>query len=400
MVSRRQALRGFAQLLIASPLLAGYREANATSAIGAALEEKLDDLINMFDFAKLAQSKLDPVAWDYLSEGGQDEVSLRDNREAFEDIIIRPRILTDVHQIDVSTDFLGGKLDCPIFICPAGGKNCFYANGELEVAKAAAQSKSLMITNGGIDDYLTSGKGPSNWWQVTTGGQFRNRNTILNFVEKLEDMGASGICFTVDTMHVSHRERSIRNRLVRRWCETGIPRDADGNLIYKPTDRPWRTGGYPQRSFPTPTWDTLHQIQDATDLPLMIKGVLTAEDTEKCLQYGASAIVVSNHGARQQDHLGATVEALPECVQAAKGRIPVLVDGGFRRGTDILKALSLGATAVGVARPYLWGLACFGQEGVARVLELLRVELALDMGLAGVAKTSEIDSTLTRIRRR
>ena len=398
MISRRQAIRAFAQLLLSSPLLAGQKQAAETAGGAQNSEEQLHDLINVFDFAKLAQSKLDPVAWDYMAEGSQDEISLRDNRKAFERIIIRPKILTDVHKIDLSTNLLGQKLDYPIFVCPAGGKNCFFTNGEEEVGKGAAHSRALMITNGGIDDYLTSGRGPSNWWQVTTGGQFRTRNTMLNFVEKLEDMGAAGICFTVDNMHVSHRERSIRNRLVRRWCETGVPRDAEGNLIYKKEDRPWRTGRYPERPFPTPTWETVRRLRDMTDLSIVIKGVLTAEDTEKCVEYGMSAVVVSNHGARQQDHLGGTIEALPECVRAAKGRIPVLVDGGFRRGTDVLKALSLGATAVGVARPYLWGLTCFGQEGVSRVLELLRVELALDMGMAGVARISDIDGTLTRIR--
>ena len=283
MISRRQGFKAFAQLLLSSPLLAGQKQTAGTTEVGPGGEEQLYDLINVFDFAKL-----DPVAWDYMAEGSQDEISLRDNRKAFERIIIRPKILTDVHKIDLSTDLLGQKLDFPIFVCPAGGKNCFFPNGEEEVAKGAAHSKTLMITNGGIDDYLTSGRGPSNWWQVTTGGRFRNRNTMLNFVEKLEDVGAAGICFTVDNMHVSHRERSIRNRLVRRWCETGVPRDADGNLIYKEEDRPWRTGRYPER--PTPTWDTVRQLREMTDLSIVIKGVLTAEDTEKCVEYGVPVI--------------------------------------------------------------------------------------------------------------
>ena len=256
----------------------------------------------------------------------------------------------------------------------------------------------MMITNGGIDALLTSGQGPKNWWQLTTGGQFRTKNMMLNFVEKLEDMGAAGICFTVDIMHTSHRERSIRHRFVRRWCETGIPRDAQGSLIYRPGETAWRPGNYPERPFPTATWDTVRRLRDATDLPIIIKGILTAEDTEKCVQTGMSAVIVSSHGARQLDHVGAPIEALPECVEAAAGKMPVMVDGGFRRGTDILKALALGATAVGIARPYLWGLVSCGQRGVSRVLELLRTELALDMGMAGVAKISDIDRKLVRWR--
>jgi isopentenyl diphosphate isomerase/L-lactate dehydrogenase-like FMN-dependent dehydrogenase len=255
-----------------------------------------------------------------------------------------------------------------------------------------------MITNGGIDQFLTSGSGPQNWWQLTTGGELRTKNTMENFVEKLEDMGCGAICFTVDIMHVSNRERSIHNKFVRRWCDAGIPRDANGKLIYKEGEEAWTTGQFPSRPFPTPTWETVQQLRDLTELPIVLKGILTAEDTAKAVKTGMSAVVVSNHGARQLDYVGGTIEALPECVEAAGGKIPVLVDGGFRRGADVLKALALGATAVGVARPYLWGLAAFGQPGVERVLQLLRTELALDMGMAGVAKISDIDRKLVRIR--
>lgn len=392
--SRRQALRRFTQFLLASPVLAG--------ALAEAAEDSqlppLEDLINVFDFAKAAEAKLDPVAWDYLAEGGGDEAALRDNRRAFENLIIRPRFLTDVHKIDITTELFGKQLNAPIFIDPAGGKNCFLQNGELEVAKAAAASGHLMITNGGIDEFLTSGNGPKNWWQVTTGGEFRTKNTMANFVERLEDMGCGAICFTVDIMLVSNRERSIHNKFVRRWCDSGIPRDPNGNLIYKEGDAAWVTGEFPSRPFPTPTWETVQQLRDMTELPIILKGILTAEDTAKAVEAGMSAVVVSNHGARQLDHVGGTIEALPECVEAAAGKIPVLIDGGFRRGTDILKALALGATAVGVARPYLWGLATYGQQGVERVLQLLRAELALDMGMSGVARIGDIDRKLVRFR--
>jgi 4-hydroxymandelate oxidase len=214
-------------------------------------------------------------------------------------------------------------------------------------------------------------------------------------VKRLEGLGCAGICFTVDIMRVSHRERDMRNQLERSWCETGIPaRDASGRL--PAAKNPWRAGVYPQRSGPTPTWQSLSELCSATKLPVILKGVMTAEDGDRAVQYGARAVIVSNHGARQLDHVGATIEALPEVVAAVNGRIPVLIDGGIRRGTDILKALALGAKAVCVARPYLYGLAAFGQRGVERVLELLRTELALDMGLAGVAGLGAIDKTLVR----
>lgn len=392
-LSRREALQNLAGFFLSSPLLSGQG--------GLPPRDPLLEPINVFDFKKLAKAKLDPIAWDYMAEGGKDEVSLRENRKAFERLILRPRWLTDVHKIDLTTELLGHTMKYPIYICPAGGKNCFYPDGEAETARGAAAAEAHMITNGGIDELMQSGKGPKTCWHYTIGGQFRTKNTMLNFVERVEDGGYSGICFTVDNMLVSHRERSIRNRFVRTWCnEGGVPRDARGKVIHRASDEDkiWRSDVYPSRPFPTATWDTVRQLRDMTDLPIIIKGVMTGEDTELCARHGMSAAVVSNHGARQLDHTGSTIEALPECVQAAGGKIPVLIDGGFRRGTDILKALALGARAVGIARPYLWGLTGFGSRGVARVLELMRVELALDMGMSGVAKISDIDRRLVRIR--
>jgi len=366
------------------------------SAFGLAQDDQLLEPASVMDFAPLAKRKLDPIAWDYLELGAEDEVSLRDNRAAFDRIILRPRALVDVHKIDLSLELFGQKLAFPILLDPAGGKNCFHADGENVVARSAAAAKALQITNGGIEKLVESGRGPA-WWQVTTGGQLRNAATMKAFVKPLEDRGCSGICFTTDIMYVSHRERNIRNKLERGWCESGLPaRDAQGNL---PRARnPERAGMYPSRPFPTPTWETLREFRSLTKLPIVLKGLLTAEDAKLAVEHGAAGIIVSNHGARQLDHVGATIEALPEVVQAVNGKIPVLCDGGFRRGTDILKALALGAKAVCVARPYLYGLAAFGQPGVERVIELLRTELALDMGLAGVPNLAAISRNLVRIR--
>lgn len=387
---RREVLRQLAAFMLASPLLSEVEKPELTDST---------KLANVFDFRELARKLIDPVAFDYMDEGGKDEISLVENRLAFRRVILRPRFLTDVHNIDVSTQLLGRKLDFPVFVCPAGGKNCFRRDGEEETARGAALANAMYISNGGVEDYLASGDAPKHWWQYTTGGQFRTQDTMLDFVERLEDSSCSGICFTVDNMLVSHRERSIHNGLVRTWCNLGeIPRDDDGNLIRKPNDRTWTTGQYPSRVSPTPTWETVKQLRDMTDLKIMLKGLMIAEDVEKAVEIGADTVVVSNHGARQLDHTGSTIEALPECVDAAAGRIPVLVDGGFRRGTDILKALAMGATAVGIARPYLWGMTCYGPDGVARVLELLKTELALDMGMSGVARIADIDASLIRWR--
>jgi isopentenyl diphosphate isomerase/L-lactate dehydrogenase-like FMN-dependent dehydrogenase len=395
-MTRRKAVLQFLEFLAASPLLLADRKHSE-------LGDPLLVPANIFDFAKLAKAKLDPLAWDYIDEGSEDERALYDNRSAFNNILIRPHfLLNDVSKIDVSTTLFGKKLNHPIFICPTGGKNCALKNGEQETAYGAGASDTMMITNGGINDILAAGKGPKIWWQFTTAAEFRTKNQMTAFTEKLQDQGCTGISVTVDIYQVSHRERSIHNGFSRNWCQgNGIPRNEKGELRYNPDDVIWTTGDFPQaRTLATPTWDTLQRLRESSgDLPVIVKGVMTAEDTERAVKYGLSGVVVSNHGARQLDQVGGTIEALPECVKAANGKIPVLIDGGFRRGTDIFKALALGASAVGIGRPYLWGMAAFGRNGVARVIELLRAELGTDMGMAGVGKLSQIDSTFVRIRK-
>jgi len=383
-MNRRLAFRHLAGMFGAAPF--------------AALAQQVKDPVNVFEFAALAKTKLDPLAWDYLEGGSEDEASLHDNRAGFRNIILRPRMLVDTSKVDLSTNLLGSPLEYPIILDPAGGKNCFFPKGELEVSRAAGKAKALHITNGGIEETLQQGTAAKDWWQLTTGGGLlTNKARTKTFVTRLEEQGCKGICFTVDIMHVSHREREIRNKLERSWCESGLPkRDAQGRMPVAQT--PWVKDSYPSKPGPLPTWETLQDLCSATSLPVIVKGIMTAEDGDRCVRYGAKAVVVSNHGARQQDHVGGTIEALPEVVKAVNGRIPVLVDGGFRRGTDILKGLALGASAVCIARPYLYGMACFGQAGVERVLEILRVELALNMALAGVPNLRAIDRSLVRIR--
>jgi 4-hydroxymandelate oxidase len=392
-MNRRQVLLRFCQFLAASPLLRADKKYNE-------LTELLKQ-VNVFDFAKVAKTKLDPVAWDYLDEGSDDEASLRANRSRFDNLIIRPHfLLHDVASIDASISLFGKSLPEPFYLSVTGGKNCFVPNGEQETAMAAGTANAMMITNGGISDVLASGKGPKVWWQYTTAAEFRNKSQMTEFANRLEDQGCSAISVTVDIYVVSHRERSMHNGLVRSWCQMrGVPRDEKGALLYHPDDVLWTAGDIPQpRPFPTPTWDTLQQLREASKIPVLVKGVLTAEDTERAVKHGLSGVIVSNHGGRQLDQVGATIEALPECVAAANGKIPVLVDGGFRRGTDMFKALALGASAVGIGRPYLWGLAAFGQAGVVRIVEILRAELSAVMGMAGTAKVSQIDRSFVRSR--
>jgi len=375
----------------ASPFLNSQEKAPAPAIDW---DDPLYGPVSVMDFAKVAKTKLDPVAWDYLEGGSEDELTLRENRAAFDNFILRPKMLTDVSKIDTSLELLGAKIEFPILLDPAGGKNCFFRGGELETAKGAAAAHALQITNGGIDDLIDSGKAPT-FWQLTTGGNLMNKTVMRAFVKRLEAQGCKAICFTVDIMHVSKREREMRNRIERSWCESGLPaRDASGKLPKAVNF--WKAGVWPARPGGTPTWETLSELCSATSLPVVVKGIMTAEDGDLCVRHGAKGVIVSNHGARQLDQIGATVEALPEVVDAVAGRIPVLIDGGIRRGTDVLKCLALGASAVCVARPYLYGLTAFGQRGVSRVFEILKAELALSMGLTGVANLAAIDKTLVR----
>jgi 4-hydroxymandelate oxidase len=392
-MNRRQALLQFSQFLAASPLLRADKKYS-----------ELTDLlkqVNVFDFANRAKAKLDPLAWDYLDEGSDDEASLRANRSQFDNLIIRPHfLLNDVASIDTSISLFGNSLPQPFYLSVTGGKNCFVPNGEQQTAIASGTANAMMITNGGISDVLASGKGPKAWWQYTTANEFRNKSQMAEFANRLEDQGCSAISVTVDIYVVSHRERSMHNGLVRSWCQMrGVPRNEKGELLYHPDDVLWTAGDLPlPRPFPTPTWDTLQQMREVSKIPVVVKGIMTAEDTERAVKHGLSGVIVSNHGGRQLDQVGATIEALPECVAAANGKIPVLVDGGFRRGTDMFKALALGASAVGIGRPYLWGLAAFGPAGVVRIVEILRAELAAVMGMAGTARISQIDRSFVRTR--
>ncbi|MBK7926786.1 MAG: alpha-hydroxy-acid oxidizing protein [Bryobacterales bacterium] len=393
MMTRRQAARALVSMFGAAPF-AHTQAPIASDPNSIDWSDPLYGPVSVMDFAKVAKTKLDPLAWDYLEGGSEDELTLRENVDAYSNWIIRPRMLTDVHTIDTSLELFGSKIEYPILLDPAGGKNCFHQGGEIAVSKAAANAKALHITNGGIDDLIDAGTAPE-FWQLTTGGQLGSTAAMRAFVKRLEAQGCKGICFTVDIMHVSKREREMRNKLERSWCEAGLPaRDGSGRLPV--AKNPWRAGVWPSRPQSTPTWATLSELCSATKLPVIVKGIMTAEDGDLCVKHGAKAVMVSNHGARQLDQLGATIEALPEVVAAVNGRIPVLLDGGIRRGTDVLKALAIGAKAVCIARPYLYGLTAFGQRGVERVLQILKSELALSMGLAGVANLSAIDSKLVR----
>jgi isopentenyl diphosphate isomerase/L-lactate dehydrogenase-like FMN-dependent dehydrogenase len=393
-LSRRYAVRKLIAMF-GAPNILGAQQGSAAgrNAPLPAVDDPLLDPVNVMDFAKIAQRKLDPVAWDYLEGGSEEESSLRDNIEGYKKLILRPKALTGVGKIDTSLDLFGLKLDYPILLDPTGGKTCFWPNGEIVTAEAAAREKTVYVS-ASISEFTKTGKGPKNFYLTTNLG---SKDMMKLLVQRAEEQGASAIVFTIDIFFYPHKERNFRNNFDRGWCGPGVPaRDALGRLPLGRNLERVHVGNWlmdSQRG-PTPTWETVKELMSLTKLPVIIKGVMTKEAAQQAVATGVAGVIVSNHGGRQLDHTGGTIEALPEVVEGAAGKIPVLLDGGIRRGTDVLKALALGAKAVLIGRPYCYGLAAFGAPGVERVLQILRSELVNNMGLCGVGSLKEIDRSL------
>ncbi len=387
--------REFLKFLTGSPLLAAlglplslrgqYLENNE---IGETLITEVDEALNVFDFERLAKDKLPPAHWGYLVSGVEDNATLRANREAFGNYHLRPRRLVDVSRIDMTRTLFGIRWDSPIFLCPAASQKAYHPEGEVAVARAAKSRGHLQILSTGTTSSLeevNTARGAPVWFQLYTQGWEITRS----FVRRAEAAGCPVLVLTVDQLRPEQNSETQFRYLredTRSCVQCHDPDDRlrnkrmfDGvNLQARESDRDQLT------------WDIVGKLRDITDMKIVLKGIVTREDAQFCLNYGVDGIIVSNHGGRAQESGWATLDSLPEVVEAVGGRIPVMVDSGFRRGTDIFKALALGATAVGIGRPYLWGLAAFGQEGVERVLELLRLELELAMMSVGARTLSEI----------
>ena len=344
--------------------------------------------INVFEFEELARERLHPALWNNYSAGANDEVTLRENRAAFERLQLRPRVLVDVTDIDLRTTLLGTSVAVPIGVAPAGPVDgAARAEGECATARAAGALGALMIANTGsarpLEEIAGAATGPL-WFQLYFSSRTRTRAEWL--VQRAERAGFQAIVVTVDSPVFGYKDRSERSEEWFDWPPAG-------NLVDAP---PPDDGGETDDGAPI-TWADIEWLRTVTRLPLVLKGILTAEDAVLGVERGGVAgIVVSNHGGRQLDTVAPTIDALPEVVEAVAGRCEVYLDGGVRRGTDVLKALALGARAVFVGRPVLWGLAVAGSEGAQHVLELLRDELEQALALTGRSTLSSIDGSLVR----
>ncbi len=349
---------------------------------------------NVLDLEGIAKRRLPAAVYDYYAGGAGDEQTLRANRAAFQEVFLRPRALVDVARIDTSTTALGTPIAMPVMVAPTAYQRMAHPEGELATARAAGELGTIMVASTiatrSLEEIAGAATGPL-WFQLYVQPE---RKISIDLARRAEAAGYRALCLTVDTPHLGKRERDVRNRFT---LPPGITmRNFEGELSRMP--RSPQGSGFTLAASklldPSLTWDAIAWLKRETRLPIVVKGVIAAEDAALAIDAGASAIVVSNHGGRQLDGCEPTLRALPHVVRAAAGRVEVYMDGGIRRGIDVLKALALGARAVLVGRPVLWGLAAAGQEGVRYALEMLRSELELSMALAGCPRVDSIGPEL------
>ncbi|MEY2877816.1 MAG: hypothetical protein RLZZ15_196 [Verrucomicrobiota bacterium] len=366
------------------------RPAAASAAIPAAATPPAP--IDVPDYEKLAPARLTPMAWNYFSGGAQDEFTVGWNRDAYARLRLKPRVLVDVSQLDTGVTLFGQRLPHPILLAPTAYHRLAHPEGELATARGAAAAEATFVVSTSsttsVEDIAAAAAG-SLWFQLYAQ---RDREFSLAIIRRAEAAGCRVLVITVDSPVLGPRYREARDRFtlpagVERANLRGLPTATGGhrateNSIYSPL------------LDPRLTWKDIAWLRGQTKLPVVLKGVMNPDDAARAADLGVAGVIVSNHGGRNLDTLPATIDALPEVVAKVGGKIPVLVDGGIRRGTDVLKAIALGASAVLIGRAYLCGLAVDGATGVTRVVNILRRELEAAMALTGRTSLKEIDASV------
>ena len=341
--------------------------------------------VNVADYERLAEQALEPGVFGYVAGGAEDEWTLRQNRAAFGRWVLRPRVLVDVETVTTETTVLGGTVSMPVLVAPTAYQRLVHPDGEAASARAAAAVGTVFchstLSSLRPAELAAATPGARRWFQLYWSA---DRGFTRALVQEAAATGYEAIALTVDLPRAGRRERDLRTAFV---IPAELPLPNVSASFDRPVDPGTGLGAVVDRTL---TWRDLEWLHDVSSLPLVVKGVLTGEDADLACEHGARAVVVSNHGGRQLDGVAASLDALPEVVDAVAGRVEVLVDGGVRRGGDVLKALALGARATLVGRAALWGLAVAGEQGVRRVLELLRDETALGLSLLGCASPAAV----------
>jgi len=397
--------RRFIQFIAASPLFAG----TALSALAEEMPERPADpfvwaprdynhliaspkeALDVFDFEPVMRKNVPPAHFGYMASGVDDDVTLRANREGFLKFQLRPRRLVDVSKVDMSTEILGQRYETPIIIAPTGGHRGYNADGEQGVARAAKTGDHLMILStqatASVTDVIAA-RGRPIWSQLYATNKFE---VAKHHVESMERQGSVAVAVTVDRNGVRNQEVALRlRRTDTRECSACHDRTSlQGESRNKPMYEGADLSGLKNIQSSAMSWDYIKRLRDLTKMKMVLKGILAWEDAKIAAETGIDAIIVSNHGGRADEAGRSTIESLPEIIEVS-GTMPVLIDSGFRRGTDIVKALCMGAKGVAVGRPYLWGLGAFGQPGVERVLEMLRTELIVAMQQVGAPSLKDL----------
>src|SRR5208283_1402957 len=348
------------------------------------------EAVNVFDFEPVAFKKVPPAHFGYMASGIDDEVTLRANRQAFLKYELRPRRLRDVSSTDMSVVLFGTRWKTPIILAPTGGNRAYDADGEIAVARAARAGGHLNVlasaAGSSIEDVIAARQGEV-WYQLYATSSLEVAQQVVRRVERA---GCPVMEITVDRNGGRNQETYFRlRRLDTRNCASchtaGI-----GSARERPNYDGIDMSHVASMQSSNMTWEFIQRMRDTTKMKLIVKGILTEEDAALCLKYGVDGIHVSNHGGRSEDGGRGAIECLPEVARVAKGKLPIIFDSGVRRGTDIFKALAMGASGVCISRPYLWGLGAFGEPGVERVLEILREELSAIMQQMGTPAISFI----------
>ena len=350
--------------------------------------------LNLLELEALARERLPAMCFDYYASGADDEITLRDNRAAFGRIALRYRVLVDVSARDLSTTVLGERVAMPVLVAPTAFQRMAHPDGELATARAAGAAGTITtlstLSNTAVEDVVAAASGPV-WFQLYV---YRDRGATEALVRRVEAAGCRALVLTVDAPLLGTRERDVKNRFclpdglaVENMHGAGLGAlpavEGSGLAAY-----------FASQIDPSLTFRDLEWLTTRTKLPVLVKGIVRGDDAVRAIEHGAAGIVVSNHGGRQLDTSIATIDALADVASAVADRTELLMDGGVRRGTDVLKAIARGARAVLVGRPVLWGLAIDGRRGVERVLAILRAEIDLAMALAGCPTVADISTDL------